>query len=54
MKLPAAVLALFAAIVVTVDATVYFKEQFVDGGAVSPVPCLLVPVIVLLLKVAGF
>lgn len=42
MKLPAAILAVFAAIVVTVDATVYFKEQFLDGGAVLPIPCLLV------------
>lgn len=42
MKLPAAIVAVFASIVVTVDATVYFKEQFLDEGAVSPIPCLLV------------
>lgn len=44
MKLPAAVLAVFASIVVTVDATVYFKEQFLDEGTVSPIPRLLVSV----------
>lgn len=42
MKLPAAVFAVFASIAVSIDATVYFKEQFLDGGAVPPVPCLLV------------
>ncbi|TNN61734.1 Calreticulin [Liparis tanakae] len=31
MKLPAAILAVFASIAVTADATVYFKEQFLDG-----------------------
>ncbi|CAM9333681.1 unnamed protein product [Lampetra planeri] len=31
MKLPLAVLAVFASIVVNTDATVYFKEQFMDG-----------------------
>lgn len=44
MKLPVAILAAFASIAVTVDATVYFKEQFLDGGAVmlQPIPCRLV------------
>uniref|UniRef100_A0A3B4XHU2 Calreticulin n=1 Tax=Seriola lalandi dorsalis TaxID=1841481 RepID=A0A3B4XHU2_SERLL len=31
MKLPVAFLAVFASIVATIDATVYFKEQFQDG-----------------------
>uniref|UniRef100_A0A3B4V721 Calreticulin n=1 Tax=Seriola dumerili TaxID=41447 RepID=A0A3B4V721_SERDU len=31
MKLPVAILAVFASIAVTIDATVYFKEQFQDG-----------------------
>ncbi|XP_070817947.1 uncharacterized protein [Chaetodon trifascialis] len=31
MKLPAAVLAVLASMAVTVDATAYFKEQFLDG-----------------------
>lgn len=34
MRLPVPLLALFASIAVTIDATVYFKEQFADGGAV--------------------
>lgn len=33
MKLSAAILALSVSIAVTVDAAVYFKEQFLDGGA---------------------
>lgn len=35
MKLPVAILAVIASISATVDATVYFKEQFLDGGAVN-------------------
>lgn len=34
MRLPVALVALFASIAVTIDATIYFKEQFVDGGNV--------------------
>lgn len=40
MKFPVVILAVFASIAVTIDATVYFKEQFLDGGAVTL--CLLV------------
>ena len=35
MKLAVAILAVFASIAVTIDATVYFKEQFLDGGTVT-------------------
>lgn len=37
MKAGVAIIALFASIAVTIDATVYFKEQFLDGGAVFSV-----------------
>lgn len=40
MKLTAAFFAVFASIALTSDATVHFKEQFLDGGTVLPIPCL--------------
>lgn len=42
MKLPVAILAVFASLAVTIEATVYFKEQFQDGGTVLAISCTLV------------